>query len=65
MKKPRIGRPPLGRTTVRVNLKLSGVDHTRWLALAKRQGITLSEAIREAMRMAVALRICGPALSVQ
>lgn len=50
----RIGRPPLGRTTVRINLKLSGADHKKWQALADRQGISLSEAIREAMELAVA-----------
>jgi len=57
MTKPRIGRPPLGRTTVRVNLKLSGADHKRWMALADKQGISLSAAIREAMELAVRARL--------
>lgn len=54
MKKPRIGRPPLGRTTVRVNLKLDLADRKRWEAAADKERLNLSEWIRAACELAVA-----------
>ena len=48
-RKPRIGRPPLGKTTVRINLKLSLADREKWDRAAKKEGLTLSEWLRSAV----------------
>lgn len=47
-KGPRLGRPPLGKVTVRVNLKVDEGDRERWHAAATKQGLTLSEWLRDA-----------------
>ncbi len=53
--KPRpVGRPRLGKTTGRVELKLSDADRKRWLAAADRQGLTLSELVRESVETCIA-----------
>lgn len=53
-KKSHLGRPPLGKCTVRVNLKVDEKDRDRWHAAALKQGLTLSEWLREAAELAVA-----------
>lgn len=56
-KRPGAGRPPLGASARAeiVRLRLSAADRRRWQALADQQGITLSEMIREAVELAIAL----------
>lgn len=49
-----MGRPPLDRVTVRVNLKVGQSDHARWVAQSEREGMTLSEWIRAAADLAIA-----------
>jgi hypothetical protein len=47
IKKPRpVGRPRLGKTTGRVELKLADADRKRWIAAAARRDMTLSEWLR-------------------
>ena len=53
-KPPRIGRPPLGRSTVRVNLKLAEADRKRWVAAADKEQLSLSEWLRAAAELAIA-----------
>ena len=53
--KPRpVGRPRLGKTTSRVELKLDERDRKRWIAAADREGLTLSEWLRAAAELAIA-----------
>ena len=54
--KPRVGRPPRAgkAASLRFELRLTPAEVKRWQTLADRQGISLSEAVREAMDAAVA-----------
>ena len=53
--KPRpVGRPPLGKSTARLELRIASTDLKTWQAAATRQGSTLSEFVREAVEMAIA-----------
>ena len=56
MKKPRLGRPPRAKraASARFELRLTGDEVKRWNALADKQGISLSELVREAVELAVA-----------
>lgn len=48
-----MGKPkPDNRTTF--SITLSGADLVRWHALAKRQGITLEQLVKESVEMAIA-----------
>lgn len=53
-KKP--GRPPRSRkaASARFELRLTGDELKRWTALAEKQGISLSELVRESVEMAIA-----------
>ena len=51
-----VGRPSLGAEARRrsVLVRLTEVEHGVWRSLADRQGITVSELVRESVEMAVA-----------
>lgn len=52
-RKPRIGRPPLGKSTVRINFKLPLADREKWHKAAEKEGMTLSEWLRAAADLAL------------
>lgn len=53
-KKPQVGRPALGKDTVRINFKIPLAVRERWHRAADKENLTLSEWIREAAELAYA-----------
>jgi hypothetical protein len=56
-KKPKakpVGRPPLGKDTVRINFKLPLAVRDRWIRAADKDEMTLSEWLRAAAELAFA-----------
>jgi hypothetical protein len=56
-KKPKakpVGRPPLGKDTVRINVKLPLTDRDKFHKAADNEGLTLSEWLRAAAELAFA-----------
>ena len=61
-KKPRRGRPPLGDAGLSrvVSIKVSEAIRARWVAAAKREGVTLGAWLRSAAELRAGMVIDRP-----